>query len=399
MFTLLLILIFAAFISLGLPDSLFGAAWPSISAASESSNTLAGIYSFIASSATIVSSVFAGRLINKLGTGKVVIVSILITAAALIAMPLAVDMPMPFPFICGVGFFLGLGGGAADAALNSYVSTHYSARVMTLLYCFWGLGTAASPLIYAYILNFNGNWEEGYLAIAAIQIIIATALIFAFPMWDKLPLTADSAALDELREEQGETSRYRDIIKMRGMKSVGFALMFYCGYEAVVGLWAATYIYKIRGTGLEAAAQFASLYYFGSAAGRIVSGFLVKRIPPRLLGAAGSVVSVIGVVLLLLPLADIWAACALFLIGFGSGPFYPGVMFRIPRLSGAKNAAAATGLALVFAYTGFTVFPAAAGLFPIELFPGTVLTLIIAAAVFHKLAFSVKVSYNENEPI
>jgi fucose permease len=391
MFTFLLILIFAAFISLGLPDSLFGAAWPSISAASESSNSLGGIYSFVASSATIVSSVFAGRLIKKLGTGKIVILSILITAAALIAMPLAVDMPMPFPFICLVGFLLGLGGGSADAALNSYVSTHYSARVMTLLYSFWGFGTAASPLIYAYILNFNGNWEEGYLAIAAIQLIISAALVFAFPMWDKLPITAGSEELDELLEEQGETSRYRDIVKIRGMKSVGLSLLFYCGYEAVVGLWAATYIYKIRGPGLEAAAQFSSLYYFGITAVRILSGFLVKRIPPRILGTAGSVVSIIGVLLLLLPLADIWAALALFLIGFGSGPFYPGVMFRIPRLSGAKNAAAATGLALVFAYTGFTVFPAAAGLIPIALFPASVLILIIAAAVFHRLAFSVKV--------
>jgi fucose permease len=391
MVTVLLILIFAAFISLGLPDSLFGAAWPSISAASGSSNTLGGIYSFIASSATVVSGVFAGKLIKKLGTGKLVIASILMTAAALIAMPLAVDTPMPFPLICTVGFCLGLGGGAVDAALNSYVSLHFSSRVMNWLHCFWGFGTASSPLIYAYILNFNGNWEEGYLAVAAIQIIIASALIFAMPLWDKVPITADSGELEEILEKQGDSSRYRDIIKLRGMRSVGFALHFYCGYEAVVGLWAATYIYKIRGTGLEAAAQFSSLYYIGITAGRLISGFLARRIPPRFLGAAGSALSIIGAVLLFLPLADIWGAAALFLIGFGSGPFYPGIMFRIPRISGAKNAASATGLALVFAYSGFTVFPAAAGFLPIAWFPAVLLVLMIAAAVFHRLAFSAKV--------
>jgi fucose permease len=391
MVTFLLILIFAAFLSLGLPDSLFGAAWPSISAASESATALGGIYSFITSSATIVSSVFAGKLLKKLGTGKLVIASILITAAALIAMPLTVDAAMPFPLICIIGFCLGLGGGAADTALNSYVSLHFSVRTMSWLYCIWGLGTASSPLIYARILNFNGNWEEGYLAVAGIQIIIASALLFALPLWDKMPIAPDRIKPEEIRESKAETTKYREIIKIPGMCPVGLSLLFYCGYESVLGLWAATYVYKIRGTNLETAAQFSSLYYFGITAGRLLGGFVSKRIPPRILGFFGIILSILGAVLLFLPLPDFWAAAAIFIIGFGSSPIYPGIMYRIPHIAGTNNTETATALALVFSYCGFTFFPAIAGFLPLVSFPVVLFVLMIAAAFFHRLAFSVKV--------
>jgi fucose permease len=388
MVTFLLVLIFAAFVSLGLPDSLFGAAWPSISAATESSNTLAGIYGFIASSATIVSSVFAAKLIKKLGTGKVVILSILLTAAALIGVPLAVDSHRPFWLICIAGFELGLGGGAIDAALNSYVALHFSERVMNLLHCVFGLGTASSPLIYAEILNVNGNWEEGFLAVAGIQIVIAAALVFALPLWDKVPENAEAAILEEVSGAQKDTSRYRDIIKIPGLREAGMAFCCYSGYEATVGLWAATYMYKIRGTGLEAAAGFASLYYFGITAGRIISSLLVKRFPSGIIGEIGIFTALFGVLLLLMPLPDIAAGTALFLLGLGSGPFYPSLMFRIPKIAGASNAVAATGLAMVFAYTGYTIFPAVSGVIPIGIFPFVTLILIIGAAFFRRLAYS-----------
>jgi fucose permease len=387
MVTFLLVLIFAAFVSLGLPDSLFGAAWPSISAATESSNLTGGIYSFIASSATIVSSVFAAKLINKLGTGKVVILSILLTAAALIAIPLAVDSHRPFIVICIAGFELGLGGGAIDAALNSYVALHFSERVMNLLHCIFGLGTASSPLIYAEILNVNGNWEEGYLAVAAIQIVIAAALIFALPLWDKIPKNAEAALLEKIGEAQKDTSRYRDIIKIEGIREAGMAFHYYCGFEATVGLWAATYMYKIRGTGLEAAAGYASLFYFGITAGRLLSGLLTKRFTAKLISSVGAILAIIGVLVLFLPVSDGAAGGALFLIGLGAGPFYPGLMYRIPQISGDRNAVAATGLAMVFAYTGYTVFPAITSIIPIGFFPVVTLILMSGAVFFRFYAY------------
>jgi fucose permease len=387
MITFLLILIFAAFVSLGLPDSLFGAAWPSISAATESSNLTGGIYSFIASSATIVSSVFAAKLINKLGTGKVVILSILLTAAALISIPLAVDSHRPFFIICIAGFELGLGGGAIDAALNSYVALHFSERVMNLLHCVFGLGTASSPLIYAQILNVNGNWEEGYLAVAAIQIAIAAALIFALPLWDKVPKNAEAALLEKIGEAQKDTSRYRDIIKIEGMREAGMAFHYYCGFEATVGLWAATYMYKIRGTGLEAAAGYASLFYFGITAGRLLSSILAKRFTAKLISNVGIAIALTGILMLFLPVSDGAAGAALFLIGLGAGPFYPGLMYRIPQISGEGNAIAATGLSMVFAYTGFTVFPAVTSVVPIGFFPVITLILMCGAVFFRYSAY------------
>jgi fucose permease len=389
MVTFLLVLIFAAFVSLGLPDSLFGAAWPSISAATETSNVTAGIYSFVASSATIVSSVFAAKLIKKLGTGGLTILSILLTAAALISLPLAVDSARPFWIICLAGFELGLGGGAIDAALNSYVALHFSERIMNAMHCVFGLGTASTPIIYAQILNVNGNWEEGYLAVAAVQIIIAVSLIFALPLWDKVPKNAYAAELEAANEAGVDTSRYRDLIKIKGIWEAGLAFHFYSGYEAVVGLWAATYIYKIRGTGLEAAAGYASLYYFGLTAGRLLTSVLSRRISAGVITICGNFVSGLGVLLLLLPLPDIAAGAALFLIGMGSGPFYPGLMFRVPKIAGAQNAVPATGLAMVFAYTGFTLFPAITGMMPISFFPAVTLILMSGAAFFRNRAFKV----------
>jgi fucose permease len=387
MITFLLAVIFAAFVSLGLPDSLFGAAWPSISAATETSNVTAGIYSFVASSATIVSSVFASKLIKKLGTGGVTILSILLTAAALVSLPLAVDFHRPFIIICIAGFELGLGGGAIDAALNSYVALHFSERVMNAMHCVFGLGTASSPIIYAEILNVKGNWEEGYLAVAGIQIIIAALLIFALPLWDKVPKNAYAAELEAASEAGVDTSGYRDLIKIKGMKEAGIAFHCYSGYEAVVGLWAATYIYKIRGTGLEAAAGYASLYYFGLTAGRLTASILTKRISAGVISICGVFASLFGVFLLFLPLPDIASGAALFLIGLGSGPFYPGLMFRVPKIAGAQNAVSATSLAMVFAYTGYTLFPAITGLLPIGFFPVITLLLMSGAAYFRHRAF------------
>jgi fucose permease len=387
MITFLLVLIFAAFVSLGLPDSLFGAAWPSISAATETSNVTAGIYSFVASSATVVSSIFAAKLIKKLGTGGVTILSIMLTAAALVSLPLAVDFHRPFIIICIAGFELGLGGGAIDAALNSYVALHFSERVMNAMHCVFGLGTASSPIIYAEILNVNGNWEEGFLAVAAIQIVIAALLIFALPLWDKVPKNAYAAELEAANEAGIDTSRYRDLIKIKGMKEAGLAFFSYSGYEAIVGLWAATYIYKIRGTGLEAAAGYASLYYFGLTAGRLFTSILTKRLSAGIISFCGVISSIFGVLLLFLPLPDIAAGAALFLIGLGSGPFYPGLMFRVPKIAGAKNAVPATGLAMVFAYTGYTLFPAITGLLPISFFPVITLILVCGAVYFRNRAF------------
>jgi fucose permease len=374
MVTLLLVLIYIAFVSLGLPDGLFGAAWPIVREQISLPQEMGGIYSAVVSSATIISSLMASRLIAKLGTGKVLVISVFITAVSLLVFPLNVSAIMPvYVYMCIAGFVLGLGAGAVDAALNNYVALHFAARHMSFLHCFWGLGCMVSPIVLSVYLTNGGSWQGTYYTIGIAQFVLAVVLIFSVPMWTKVPIKAEAAG-------SGETVHLtnRETLRLPLIKTSALAFFCYCGYEASMILWISSYVNEIDKLTAPIAALFASIFFFGITGGRLISGFLSVKVGMKNLARYGCVLALLGMIVILLPLDETLTGVGIAMVGTGAGPFYPAMMYRTPESFGAAASQSAIGLQMACAYTGSTLVPVLLGVLPLEIFPLCELVLIIA---------------------
>ena len=179
MFQLLLVIIYLAFISLGLPDALLGSAWPSMYRELGASVSYAGIISMIIAGGTIISSLFSDRLIRNFGTGRVTVVSVAMTAAALFGF----SSSHSFLQLCVWAVPYGLGAGSVDAGLNNFVALHYKSRHMSWLHCFWGIGATAGPYIMGLCLTRGFKWNSGYMVVGVIQIALVACLVLSLPLW------------------------------------------------------------------------------------------------------------------------------------------------------------------------------------------------------------------------
>ncbi len=266
---LLLLIIYAAFISLGLPDSLLGSAWPAINQSLQVSVSLAGLISMIVASGTIISSLFSAKIISKFGTGRVTTVSVAMTALALLGNSLAPS----FWWLCVFAIPLGLGAGAVDAALNNFVALHYKAKHMSWLHCFWGIGATAGPMIMAIFLASNNGWRQGYLVIAIIQLCLVLLLITALPLWEKVAPRTHAIDVDEKPKQNVAV-----FLKSKIAKPVILAFFCYSAIEATVGLWGGTYLVRYIGLSVGKAAEWVAIFYLGITVGRFFSGFVTLRI-------------------------------------------------------------------------------------------------------------------------
>ncbi|MDR0946378.1 MAG: MFS transporter [Ruminococcus sp.] len=387
MITILLALIYIGFISLGLPDSLFGAAWPSIRDGLGLDVGLGGIYSLCSSGATIISSLFSARLINKFGTGKLVVVSVAVTAVAVLLMPLVSLTAVPFVLLCSVGFLLGLGGGAIDAALNNFVALHFSAMHMNFLHCFWAVGCTVSPLAFSFLWSRGGTWQQCYLYIGIAQCVITVMMIFALPLWKRVPLKLSQIKNTAATQKDGEIEskpeniKFLDLIKIRYMKTAMAAFFCYCAYELAFGLWITSYMQTVRGFSIEAAARFSGAFFIGIAAGRFISGLFAAKLGSKKLMRIGNIVVLCGVIVLLLRQNEIISFIAAIAVGTGAGPFYPNLMFRAPQIFGKKRSQAAIGLLMASAYTGLTTLPPIIGIIPLKFFPVAIGVLAVFAFI------------------
>lgn len=348
MLTFLLIMIYLAFISLGLPDSLLGAAWPSMRLTLGMPLSAAGLISMIVSGGTIVSSLLSGRVIGKFGTGRVTFVSVMMTAVALLGFSLAPS----YAWLCVLAIPLGLGAGAVDSGLNDFVARHYEARHMNWLHCFWGIGATLGPVIMAQAIAAWGGWNIGYRIIACIQFALLAGLLLSLPAWRRVE-KKEAAAEEAL--QKGEKRRPRGILW--GM--LGF--FFYCGGEACAFLWSASFLVGSRGVGAEQAAGWVSLFFVGMTVGRLVSGFLSIRLSGVQMIRLGQAVTAAGALLLWIPNAYVSVA-ALLILGLGCAPVYPMMLHETPRRYGEENSAHLIGLQMACAYTGSTLVPPVLGL-------------------------------------
>lgn len=350
MYSLLLALIYLAFVSLGLPDSLLGSGWPVMHVQLGVPVAYMGAVSMVISGGTIVSSLLSDRLTRKLGTGGVTVVSVFLTVVALFGFSVSTGFRMLIAFAVPYG----LGAGAIDAALNNYVALHYKARHMSWLHCFWGVGTIVSPYVMSYALT-HGTWNGGYRAVAVLQLLIAVLLLVTLPVWKK----TGGAASETVRQSVG----VRGALKIRGVPYLLMGFFAYCAAESTAMQWASTYFVEVKALPAERAAGLAALFYIGITAGRFVSGFVSERLGDRNMIRLGALVLGIGTGVLALPTASHTAAIAAFLVvGFGCGPVYPCIIHSTPDNFGAENSGAIIGIQMAGAYVGSTFSPPLFGL-------------------------------------
>lgn len=361
MYSLLLALIYVAFVSLGLPDSLIGAGWPVMHGALGVPLGSAGVLTMIIAGGTIVSSLLSERLTRRLGVGLVTAVSVGMTAAALFGFSTA----DAFWVVCVWALPYGLGAGAVDAALNNYVALHYAARHMNWLHSFWGVGASISPFIMSHAIGAGLGWASAYRSVGIIQAALTVVLLLSVTLWGRVnPVATATHTADEPRDEQcgNEPTRghvpLRSVLRIPGVRLVLGAFFAYCALESTAILWASTYLVTYRDVDAGTAAAFGSLFLLGITAGRFLAGFVADRIGDRALIRGGFLTIAAGVVLVALPVpTDAVALAGLVLAGLGSAPIYPAIIHSTPANFGRHTSHAIIGIQMAAAYTGSTLAP------------------------------------------
>lgn len=378
---LLLFVIYLAFISLGLPDSLLGSAWPSMYGEFGVPVSYAGIISMIIAVGTIISSLQSDRLTRKLGTGKIAAISVAMTATALFGFSISHS----FWSLCLWAIPYGLGAGSVDAALNNYVALHYASRHMSWLHCMWGVGASLGPYIMGYALTGGQSWSMGYRYIAILQIVLTAVLLFSLPLWE------GRAAAEERKSGQGteKALSLQQIVRIPGAKEVMFTFFCYCAIEQTVGLWASSYLVLYKGVSAETAAGFAGLFFIGITIGRGLSGFLTMKLHDVSMVRLGEWIILIGITALLLPFNENGTLVGLILIGLGCAPIYPCIIHATPANFGVDRSQAIIGAQMASAYVGTCFMPPLFGLIAnnisVALLPLYLLVILALMFVMHEL--------------
>ena len=378
MVQLLLPIIYISFISLGLPDSLLGSAWPTMYPELGVPVSCAGTLSMIISLGTILSSLQSDRLTRTLGTGRVTAISVGMTAAALFGFSISTQ----FWMLCLWAVPYGLGAGSVDAALNNYVALHYKSRHMSWLHCMWGIGTMISPMVMGRVLAGGGPWTSGYRYIALFQILLSAVLFFSLPLWQSRTAGTDTEAASTQALSLGQ------VFRLPGAREVMLCFFCYCALETTAGLWASSYLTLTKGVAAGTAASFASLFYIGITVGRGVCGFLTLKLSDDQMIRLGFAVLGMGIAALLLPGAQVFALAGLVLVGLGCAPIYPSIIHATPAHFGAQNSQAVIGIQMSSAYVGNLAMPPLFGLLANNitpaLFPFYLLALLVLMVCMHE---------------
>ena len=381
MYTLLLLLIYLAFISLGLPDSLLGSAWPVIHQELQVPLSYAGAVTMIISFGTICSSLMSERLTKKLGVNIVTVCSVLLTAIALYGFSTA----SAFWMLCLWGIPYGLGAGAIDAALNNYVALHYNSRHMSWLHCFWGMGTIISPYIMSYALT-TSVWQNGYRMVSFLQMGITVILLVTLPIWKV------NRKANEQKAGQAAVIGIRGALKIKGVPQLLLGFFSYCSLESTLLLWSSSYLVGAKGVTAQKAAAFASLFCIGITAGRFLSGLVTEKLGDYNLIRIGTGILLLGCIAMILPLkTDVAALGGLVVMGLGCAPVYPSIIHATPDNFGAQNSQAIIGIQMASAYVGSTFMPPVFGLIAnhisVALMPFFVLLFIVLMYIMVKKTF------------
>ena len=347
--TALLMMIYLSFISLGLPDSMLGSAWPAMNVSLNAPLWGAGLVQMLISFCTILSSLNSAKLIRRFGTGKLTAISVATTALALLGFSLAKN----YAFLLLMAVPLGLGAGAVDAGLNNYVALHCEAKHMSWLHCFWGVGTIIGPMILSAVLRVGGSWATGYRAVGLIQCAVSALLFATLGMWKRGNIQ---------QEEYGAKAlSVWEVLSLPGAKAGMVTFLCYCAVEATLGLWGATYISQVRGVDEATAASFGAMFYIGITVGRAISGFMAMKLLPKQMVRVGQALLALGCIFMMIPAGSTLSGIGLVVCGLGCAPIYPNIIQDTPVNYGTENSQAAIGVQMAFAYVGSTFLPSIFG--------------------------------------
>lgn len=347
--TALLMMIYLSFISLGLPDSMLGSAWPAMNVSLNAPLWGAGLVQMLISFCTIISSLNSAKLIRRFGTGKLTAISVATTALALLGFSLAKN----YAFLLLMAVPLGLGAGAVDAGLNNYVALHCEAKHMSWLHCFWGVGTIIGPMILSAVLHVGGSWATGYRAVGLIQCAVSALLFATLGMWKRGNIQ---------QEEYGAKAlSVWEVLSLPGAKAGMVTFLCYCAVESTLGLWGATYISQVRGVDEATAASFGAMFYIGITVGRAISGFMAMKLLPKQMVRVGQALLALGCIFMMIPAGSTLSGIGLVVCGLGCAPIYPNIIQDTPVNYGTENSQAAIGVQMAFAYVGSTFLPSIFG--------------------------------------
>ena len=382
MTTLLLIIIYFAFISLGLPDSLLGSIWPIAHRELGVPLAWSGPIFMIISLGTVVSSLFSDRLTRRLGAGLVTVLSVALTALALFGFGISTSYWM----LCLWAVPYGLGAGSIDAALNNYVALHFKSRHMSWLHCMWGIGASTGPYIMNMILTQGGTWHQGYQTISLIQLILTAVVMLSLPLWKKQRLVSDANTKNS--NSPSHALSLREIFALRGAKEVMITFFAYCALEQTAGLWASSYLSNFRGIDPVTAAGYASLFYLGITGGRAINGFITFLLNDSQMIRLGQGIAALGLLLLLFAPIDALSLAGLVIIGLGCAPIYPSIIHSTPAHFGTDKSQAVIGVQMASAYLGNVFMPPLFGLIArytsIALYPVYLILLLILMIIMHE---------------
>ncbi|MDO5586529.1 MAG: MFS transporter [Clostridia bacterium] len=388
MATALLIIIYIAFIGLGIPDSLFGTAWPAIYSEFELPISFGSFVTIIISCGTVLSSVISSKIISRLGTNKVSAYSTLLTALALLGFSFAPNLWV----MCFWAIILGIGAGAIDVALNNYVAIHYSATHMSFLHCFYGVGVSVSPYILSLVIAGNFGWRGGYRIAFAIQLIITLLLFLSLPLWRKA-----HGGENESEENTHKDLSFGSVLKIPGVKMMCSLFIASCAIECTCGGWGSTFLVEYKHLPAEKAAQIIMIYYIGMTLGRFLSGVLAAKLHSWKIIKLGQIVLGLALLLLILPGGVYLCALGMFLIGLGNGPLFPNFNYLTPENFGSDISQSIIGIQMASAYIGIMIAPTVCGLlgqvFGMVIFP---FYLIVFYAIMIPVTIRIKTVLKRN---
>ena len=371
----LLVVIYIAFIGLGVPDSLIGSAWPAVHTEINIPVEAVSVITFIISGCTVLSSMFSAGILNKLGTAKVTAFSTAMTAAALLGFSFAPSFQIMIP----LAVVLGLGAGAIDSGLNNYVALHFKASHMNFLHCFYGVGVSLSPYLMSQAL-INVGWRGGYRYAFYVQTAITILLIVSIPLWKKSSTSEQSA------DESTANLSFLQMAKMPEIRQVWIIMLATNAIEYACGVWGSTYLVEAKGFAAEHGALALTVYYAGMSIGRFVSGLLSDKIGTWKRIGIGSVILAPAIALMLLPLPGIVTVIGLFLVGLGNGSVYPNMIHLTPHNFGKEVSQSVMGSQIAFAYIGVMLAPpmvsVISGVFGITAYPVLLAALYILMLLF-----------------
>ena len=354
MATLLVLVIFVAYVGLGVPDSLFGTAWPAIYPEFGIPISSQSAVTILVSCGTVFSSLMSGRLINRWGTGIVTAISTSVTAIALLGFAFSNHLI----FLCLSAIPLGLGAGAIDVAQNNYVATHYNARIMSWLHCFYGVGVALSPFLMSFGIKL-GDWRTGYLFAFAVQATISIVTIVAIPLWKKVHPN-QTVSVEEAKERNVSIFK---LAKVPAVRATWLIFIFSCGIESVCTSWGSTFLVESKGVNPAISAQMVALYFVGLTLGRFVSGLIANKVSAWKIICVSCALQFVAIVLLVIPVNNVALACiGLFFTGFAIGPMYPNMTYLTPIHFGEKLSQAVIGSQMAITYVSVMLSPLLFGL-------------------------------------